>query len=165
MVVDDGDEPEVAAAVEAFRAAHGSPPSRSARSRRRSTGQGGPQARRSATAPAAPPAASRSPLARRAGYLAPGPVGRRRRPQHAARGGAHPPLAVPRYQQGIDDLHYEVIVVENGSAPDQRLGDELVRGFGPEFRYLDLGDEATPSPADALNRGHRRAPGHARWPS
>ena len=31
------------------------------------------------------------------------------------------------YQQGIDDLDYEVIVVENGSAPDQRLGEEFVR--------------------------------------
>ena len=50
------------------------------------------------------------------------------------------------YQWGIDDLDYEVIVVENGSAPEQRLGDELVRSFGPEFRYIDLGDDASPSP-------------------
>ena len=57
------------------------------------------------------------------------------------------------YQQGVDDLDYEVIVVENGSAPDQKLGEEFVRSFGPEFRYLDLGDEATPTPVDALNRG------------
>ncbi len=28
-----------------------------------------------------------------------------------------------------------------------------MRSFGPEFRYLDLGDEASPSPANALNRG------------
>ena len=28
------------------------------------------------------------------------------------------------YQEGIDDLDYEVIVVENGSAPEQRLGEE-----------------------------------------
>ena len=46
------------------------------------------------------------------------------------------------YQQGIDDLDYEVIVVENGSVADQRLGEEFVESFGPEFRYLDLGDEA-----------------------
>ena len=52
------------------------------------------------------------------------------------------------YQQGVDDLDYEVIVVENGSAPDQRLGEEFVRSFGPEFRYVDLGDEATPSPVE-----------------
>ncbi len=57
------------------------------------------------------------------------------------------------YQEGIDDLDYEVIVVENGSAPEHRLGEELVRSFGPEFRYLDLGADATSSPAPALNRG------------
>jgi cephalosporin hydroxylase len=57
------------------------------------------------------------------------------------------------YQRSIETLTYEVIVVENGSHPDQRLGADLVHGFGPEFRYLDLGDEATPSPANALNRG------------
>jgi cephalosporin hydroxylase len=57
------------------------------------------------------------------------------------------------YQSGIDDLEYEVIVVENGSDPEQRLGEELVRGFGPEFRYIDLGEDASPSPAGAINRG------------
>ena len=65
------------------------------------------------------------------------------------------------YQEGIEDLDYEVIVVENGTAPDRRLGEELVRGFGPEFRYLDLGEEATPSPADALNRGISASRGDA----
>jgi cephalosporin hydroxylase len=53
----------------------------------------------------------------------------------------------------VEDLDYEVILVENGSDPDQRLGEELVRSFGPEFRYLDLGDEALASPARAVNRG------------
>ena len=57
------------------------------------------------------------------------------------------------YQQGIAVLDYEVIVVENGSAADQKLGEEFVRSFGAEFRYLDLDEEATPTPADALNRG------------
>ena len=57
------------------------------------------------------------------------------------------------YQQGIDDLDYEVIVVENGSDPEQRLGEELVHSFGAEFRYIDLGDEAMTSPARAINRG------------
>jgi cephalosporin hydroxylase len=57
------------------------------------------------------------------------------------------------YQQGIDDLDYEVIVVENGSDPEQRLGEDLVRSFGTEFRYIDLGDDATTSPAGAVNRG------------
>jgi cephalosporin hydroxylase len=57
------------------------------------------------------------------------------------------------YQQGIDDLDYEVVVVENGSSPDQRLGAEYVAGFGPEFRYVDMGPDAPSSPVDALNRG------------
>jgi cephalosporin hydroxylase len=57
------------------------------------------------------------------------------------------------YQQGVDDLDYEVIVVENGSKPEQRLGEEFVRSFGPEFRYVDLGEDAVPSPAGAVNRG------------
>jgi cephalosporin hydroxylase len=57
------------------------------------------------------------------------------------------------YQRGVDDLEYEVIVVENGSEPEQRLGDEFVRSFGSEFRYIDLGDEASPSPVRAINRG------------
>jgi cephalosporin hydroxylase len=57
------------------------------------------------------------------------------------------------YQRGVDDLDYEVIVLENGSADDQRLGEEFVRAFGPEFRYVDLAGEATPSPVNALNRG------------
>jgi cephalosporin hydroxylase len=57
------------------------------------------------------------------------------------------------YQLGVENLDYEVIVVENGSSDDQRLGGDFVRGFGPEFRYLDLGAAAKPSPAHALNRG------------
>ena len=65
------------------------------------------------------------------------------------------------YQQGIEDLDYEVIAVENGSAPEQKLGEEAVRAFGPEFRYIDLGENATPSPATALNRGIAVAGGEA----
>ena len=65
------------------------------------------------------------------------------------------------YQQRVDDLDYEVIVVENGSGRDERLGEELVRSFGPDFRYIDLGDEAMPSPAHALNRGIAVSTGRA----
>jgi cephalosporin hydroxylase len=65
------------------------------------------------------------------------------------------------YQQGVDDLDYEVIVLENGSAPDQKLGAELVESFGPEFRYVDLGDDSLPSPTAALNHGIRLARGRA----
>ncbi len=63
------------------------------------------------------------------------------------------------YQEGIDDLDYEVIAVENGSAPEQRLGTEFVRSFGPEFRYVDMGNDATTSPVPALNRGVAEAKG------
>jgi cephalosporin hydroxylase len=65
------------------------------------------------------------------------------------------------YQQGIDGLDYEVIVVENRSAPEQRLGEEFVRSFGSQFRYIDLGEDATPSPARAVNRGVEASTGRA----
>ncbi len=65
------------------------------------------------------------------------------------------------YQEGIADVSYEVVAIENGSDPDQKLGEEFVRSFGPEFRYIDLADEATPSPAIALNRGIREGRGRA----
>ena len=65
------------------------------------------------------------------------------------------------YQRDVDDLAYEVIVVENGSSPDERLGAEFVESFGPEFRYVDLGTAATPSPVGALNRGAELASGRA----
>ena len=50
-------------------------------------------------------------------------------------------------------------MVENGSAADQKLGEEFVEGFGPEFRYVDLGEEAQPSPSHALNRGIKEGRG------
>lgn len=65
------------------------------------------------------------------------------------------------YQNEVEDLDYEVIVVENGSAPENRLGESFVRSFGPEFSYLDLGADATPSPTVALNRGIEIARGRA----
>jgi cephalosporin hydroxylase/predicted O-methyltransferase YrrM len=57
------------------------------------------------------------------------------------------------YQEGLEQTSYEVIVVENGSDDDQKLRQVLVEDFGDEFHYLDLGDEASPSPVGALNRG------------
>jgi cephalosporin hydroxylase len=65
------------------------------------------------------------------------------------------------YQQGIEDLDYEVIAVDNGSEAGERLGEELVSSFGPEFRYIELGDDAAPSPAPALNRGIAASTGRA----
>lgn len=63
------------------------------------------------------------------------------------------------YQREIDDLRYEVIAIDNGSAPDQRLTEEFVRSFGAEFRFVDMGDAADPSPVGALNHGMQLARG------
>jgi cephalosporin hydroxylase len=63
------------------------------------------------------------------------------------------------YQLDLDDVAYEVIAVENGSSPDQKLGADFVESFGPEFRYIDLADEARPSPAHALNVGIKEGRG------
>ena len=57
------------------------------------------------------------------------------------------------YQECLEGVSYEVTVVENGSDDDQKLGAAFVRDFGPEFRYLDLAADASPSPVGALNRG------------
>jgi cephalosporin hydroxylase len=65
------------------------------------------------------------------------------------------------YQRGIEDISYEVIAVENGSAAHQRLGAEFVASFGPEFRYTDLGDTASASPTRAMNRGIDMARGRS----
>ena len=54
-------------------------------------------------------------------------------------------------------------MVENGSDPEQRLGEELVRSFGSEFRYIDLGDGAMPSPARAINRGLAASSAVSTW--
>ena len=63
------------------------------------------------------------------------------------------------YQRGMDGIDYEVIVVENGSDPDQRLTEAEVTAYGPEFRFLDLGPDAPSSPTVALNRGIAMARG------
>lgn len=65
------------------------------------------------------------------------------------------------YQQGVEDVTYEVIVIDNGSAPDQRLTEAEVRAFGPEFRLVDLAGIAVPSPTAALNLGVHRSRGRA----
>ncbi len=65
------------------------------------------------------------------------------------------------YQEGLEDTSYEVIGVENGSDEDQKLGPAFVRDFGSEFRYVDMGADATPSPVGALNRGIALSRGRA----
>ncbi|MEM8994923.1 MAG: glycosyltransferase family A protein, partial [Acidobacteriota bacterium] len=56
----------------------------------------------------------------------------------------------PSYQRGVGASDYEVIVVENGSA--RPLDPGRVAAFGGGFRYLSI-EDASPSPAAALNRG------------
>ena len=65
------------------------------------------------------------------------------------------------YQRHIEDLEYEVLVVDNGSDPDQRLTRDLVEQFGPEFRLLELDGDPHPSPTGALNAGIAASRGEA----
>jgi glycosyltransferase involved in cell wall biosynthesis len=60
------------------------------------------------------------------------------------------------YQTGIDADDYEVIVMDNGSPTP--LGESLVRGFGPQFRYRYV-RKAAKSPAQAINHGVAMARG------
>lgn len=64
-------------------------------------------------------------------------------------------LALP-YHTGIGADDYEVIVMDNGSP--MPLGESVVRGFGPQFRYHYVQDAAK-SPADAINQGVAMARG------
>lgn len=54
------------------------------------------------------------------------------------------------YQKGVGADEYEVIVVENGSP--EPLGEDEVELTGPNFHYLRI-EDASPSPAAAINRG------------
>ena len=65
------------------------------------------------------------------------------------------------YQRDVEDLDYEVLVVDNGSDADQRLGRQLVESFGPQFRLLELHGDAHPSPTVALNAGIAASRGEA----
>ena len=64
------------------------------------------------------------------------------------------------YQEGIDDIGYEVIVLENGSDEAEKLDAEFVESFGPEFRYVDLGVRCD---TVARRRAEPRDP-HGAWP-
>ena len=65
------------------------------------------------------------------------------------------------YQRGVEDLDYEVLVVDNGSDPDQRLSPDFVASFGPEFRLLELEGDVHASPTGVLNAGIAAARGDA----
>ena len=60
------------------------------------------------------------------------------------------------YQQGIGDLEYEVICVDNGSDPP--LDKAWIESFGPEFRLLRP-EAIQASPCPAINRAVREARG------
>ena len=60
------------------------------------------------------------------------------------------------YQIGTSGISYEVLVVDNGSHPP--FGKERVEAYGQDFRYFYL-DNASVSPAHALNFGARQARG------
>ena len=60
------------------------------------------------------------------------------------------------YQRHIDPDDYEVIVVDNGSNPP--FDPEILGGLSGNFRLIRI-DHASPSPAQAVNRGIREARG------
>ncbi|MCH7788298.1 MAG: class I SAM-dependent methyltransferase [Acidobacteria bacterium] len=64
------------------------------------------------------------------------------------------------YQQGIDDIDYEVIVIDNGSDPAQLLSEEMVASFGREFRLITVDEDADRSPTPALNDAIAEARGN-----
>jgi glycosyltransferase involved in cell wall biosynthesis len=62
----------------------------------------------------------------------------------------------PAYQHGVSAEDYEVIVVENGSS--QPLDPAAVQALGSNYRYFFI-EDASPSPAAAVNFGLRQASG------
>ena len=58
------------------------------------------------------------------------------------------------YQKKVSENDYEVVVVENAS--DSNLSEEIVKSFGPNFRYY-LRNDHSESPAAAVNFGVEKA--------
>ena len=160
VVLTDTPDPATADAVEAFRRRHGVT---APLERDDAGGLAWWKAEAVGPAPVAEsrPGASRAPLARPLGLVPPDlsvivavhDMGREARRSLLS--------LTRRYQQGLDGRRYEVIVVENGSAPGERLGPEAVEGLGRPFRYVDMGHDATPSPVAAMNRGLEQSRGRA----
>jgi cephalosporin hydroxylase len=65
------------------------------------------------------------------------------------------------YQRELEDLDYEVLVIDNGSAADQRLSRDFVSAFGSEFLLVEPDGDPQPSPTVALNAGIAAARGDA----
>jgi cephalosporin hydroxylase len=163
VVVVETARPELVEAVDVYRARHGvvTPLEQDGRGgfawwKEEPLGEPCPQVTHTARRDA-----SRAPLVPRAGFFAPDlsvvvVVHNMRREAQRSLSSLS-----PRYQQGLDDRSYEVIVVENGSDPDQRLGRKLVKGLGPQFRYIDMGVDADASPVPAVNRGLVESRGRA----
>lgn len=61
------------------------------------------------------------------------------------------------YQEGVSADEYEVVVVDNGSPTP--VDTRMIRSFGPNFRGCRI-DEASPSPARAVNLGVRESQGN-----
>ena len=64
----------------------------------------------------------------------------------------------PDHQRDVTAQDYEVIAIDNGSA--RPLAPEMVRGFGPNFRYHFF-DTTSVSPVAAMNHGAEIASGGA----
>ncbi|MBU0961415.1 MAG: glycosyltransferase family 2 protein, partial [Proteobacteria bacterium] len=60
------------------------------------------------------------------------------------------------YQEGVEGLNYEVIVIDNGSS--EPLKKETIEAIGENFRYYYL-EDAPESPAHAINFGATKATG------
>ncbi len=60
------------------------------------------------------------------------------------------------YQEGVEGLNYEVIVIDNGSS--KPLEKETIEAFGENFRYYYI-ENAAESPAHAINFGAKKAAG------
>jgi glycosyltransferase involved in cell wall biosynthesis len=64
----------------------------------------------------------------------------------------------PAHQQGVADVAYEIIVIDNGSS--RPLDPAVVAGFGPDIRY-HFHDTTSVSPVGAVNLGAGMARGEA----